>query len=357
MRIDFLISKMSDGGAQRVISLLANYLDEHGHSIRVITFTKGDHYVLNASVVRIRLHEQPIVKSVVFSGFFSLLKFYRKKENRPDVMSSHIDLLGYMTIPVAKFYGIKIVASEHNNHLSRFTYQEKFLWNVLYPLADAVTILTSFDWNYFKGKNKRVLIMPNPISFKIAPNPLDSTGRKKEIMAIGQLNRYHHKGLDNLLEIAARVIPQCPDWFFTIVGRGEVGRELLEDRVAKLGLASNVSFLGYRSDIQELLGNTGIYILPSRWEGLPMTLLEAMSQGAPCISYDCVSGPADIIQHGVNGSLIENQNQEKMISELLRMIETEALRNLYIKNAGTSLDKFSIENVGKKWEDLFHSLA
>ena len=119
MKIDFLISKMSDGGAQRVVSLLANYLDEAGYSVRIITFTDGDHYPLNESIERVRLHNQPLVKSVVFSGFFSLLKFYRKKSNRPDLMSSHIDLLGYLTIPIAKIFRIKIIVSEHNNHLSR----------------------------------------------------------------------------------------------------------------------------------------------------------------------------------------------------------------------------------------------
>ena len=71
MKIDFLISKMSDGGAQRVISLIANYLDDRGHQARVISFVGGDHYPLNSSVKRVELHDQPLIKSVVFSGFFS----------------------------------------------------------------------------------------------------------------------------------------------------------------------------------------------------------------------------------------------------------------------------------------------
>ena len=274
MKIDFLISKMSDGGAQRVVSLLANYLDEAGYKVRIISFTNGDHYPLNGSIERIRLHQQPLLKSVIFSGFFSLLKFYWKKSNRPDLMSSHIDLLGYLTIPIAKIFRIKIIVSEHNNHLSRYTYQEKILWNFLYPLANAVTVLTSFDLPYFQRKNKNTLIMPNPYSF--STHNCNKSQRKKEIMAIGNLNRVHHKGFDNLIRIAEELYKTHPDWKFTIVGAGTTGKPELEKLINELGLDGHISFLGYREDVKELLMQTGIYILCSRFEGLPMTLLEAM---------------------------------------------------------------------------------
>ncbi|MFS4448791.1 glycosyltransferase [Maribacter sp. 2307UL18-2] len=349
MKIDFLISKMTDGGAQRVISLIANYLDDKGHQIRIISFTGGDQYPLNEAVERVRLHEQPLIKSVVFSGFFSLLSFYKKKENRPDIMNSHIDLLGYMTIPVAKIYGIKIIVSEHNNHLSRYTYQEKFLWTFLYPMANAVTILTSFDLNYFSKKNKKVVVMPNPCSFEIAENL--SSKRKKEIVAIGQLNRYHHKGFDNLIKIAKLVGDQKPDWLFKIIGAGDHGREILERMVEEADV-TNIEFSGYRTDIKDILNKAEIFMLPSRFEGLPMTLLEACSQGAACIAYDCISGPSDILVNEESGLLIENQNIEAMVSGLLRLIDDNIFRAELQKNAPLALEKFSMSNVGDKWEYL-----
>lgn len=351
MKIDFLISKMTDGGAQRVISLIANYLDDKGHEVRIISFIGGDQYELNNSIKRIRLHNQPLIKSVVFSGFFSLLSFYRRKKNRPDVMNSHIDLLGYMTIPIAKIFGLKIIVSEHNNYLSRYTYQEKFLWTFLYPLVNAVTILTSFDLEYFSKKNKRVVIMPNPCSFEINTN-LNKSTRKKEIVAIGQLNRYHHKGFDNLLEIAKFVGNAQPEWKFRIVGAGDNGRAFLEQRVQELEIY-NVEFTGYRTDIKAILNQAEIYVMPSRFEGLPMTLLEAMSQGTACISYDCVSGPSDIITHNHDGLLIEDQNQSSMVEGILKLIEDSQLRAKLQQNAPLALERFSIDNVGNKWDTLF----
>lgn len=353
MKIDFLISKMTDGGAQRVISLIANYLDDHGHQVRIITFTGGDQYPLNADIERVRLHKQPLVKSVVFSGFFSLLSFYKKKANRPDIMNSHIDLLGYMTIPVAKIYGIKIIVSEHNNYLSRYTYQEKILWTFLYPMANAVTILTSFDLNYFSKKNKKVIVMPNPCSFEIAKNL--PTNRKKEIVAIGQLNRYHHKGFDNLIKIAKKVGEKSSDWLFKIVGAGDHGREYLENLVLELGV-TNVEFTGYRTDIKDILNTAEIFILPSRFEGLPMTLLEACSQGTACIAYDCISGPSDILINEDNGLLIENQNIEVMVNEVVRLIEDNELRVRLQKNAPLALEKFSMDEVGQNWQKLLQEV-
>ena len=351
MKIDFLISKMTDGGAQRVISLIANYLDEQGHQIRVISFTGGDQYPLNETIERVKLHNQPLLKSVVFSGFFSLLSFYRKKKNRPDIMNSHIDLLGYMTIPIAKIYGIKIVVSEHNNYLSRYTYQERFLWTFMYPLVNAVTILTSFDLAYFSKKNKSVEIMPNPCSFETIA-AANHFVRKKTIVAIGQLNRYHHKGFDNMLHIAKAVGEQHPDWTFKIVGAGDNGRAHLEELAQELKL-TNVEFTGYRTDIKNILATAEIFMMPSRFEGLPMTLLEAMSQGAACISYNCVSGPSDIIVDGQNGLLIEDQNKSAMVDGLFRLIANTELRTSFQHQAPLALEKFSMANVGDKWNTLF----
>ncbi|MCG2461905.1 glycosyltransferase, partial [Flavobacteriaceae bacterium F89] len=116
MKIDFLINKMSGGGAERVVSLVANYLNQQGYEVRIITFQGTDKYELNKEVKRIKLHKHPFFQSVVINGFFSLIYFYRKKSNRPDIISSHINLLGYLTIPIAKIYSLRIIVSEHINH-------------------------------------------------------------------------------------------------------------------------------------------------------------------------------------------------------------------------------------------------
>jgi glycosyltransferase involved in cell wall biosynthesis len=353
MKIDFLISSMEAGGAQRVVSIVANYLWARGHSVRVITFRGPDHYKLQEGIKRVRLHRQPIISSVVLNGFFSLLAYYRKKSNRPDIISSHVDLLGYVAIPSAKVYNIPIVISEHNNHLANNNLAQKLLWNYLYPLADKVTILTKFDYEFFLKRNKNTVIVPNPCPF--IPISADPPKRNEnyEIVAIGSLDRYLHKGFDNLILIAKKVFKNHPSWKLRIIGAGDTGLKFLQQQVDRLNLNDNVIFAGYQSNIKEILSNTDIFILSSRFEGLPMVLLEAMSQGAACISYDCISGPGDIITHNHDGMLIEDQNIDAMVAGLNELINNDSLRQKFQMNAPRSLEKFSVENIGKMWEDMF----
>lgn len=356
MKIDFLINKMNAGGAERVVSILANYLNEKNYEVRIITFQGSDVYQIDKEIKRIRLHKHPFFRSVVFNGFFSLLSFYRKKSNRPDVMNSHIHLLGYMTIPISIIYNIKIIVSEHSNHLVNKGFAKFFLWNVLYPFADAVTYLTNFDKGYFSRKNKNAVLMPNPCPFKPIEECLLHQERRNEIVAVGGLNRYSIKGFDNLIRIAALVLNKNPGWKLKIVGEGEDGMVYLKNEAKKLNILEKVIFTGFRNDVDQILSKSEIFILCSRYEGMPMALLEAMSQGAACIAFDCVSGPSDIIVNNYNGLLIENQNIDAMAEGLNDLMQDESLRIQFRNNARTALDKFSLESIGLKWESLIQKL-
>ncbi|MFC4097905.1 glycosyltransferase family 4 protein [Euzebyella saccharophila] len=359
MKIDFLINKMSGGGAERVVSLLANHLSKKGLEIRIITFTGSDNYELEPEIKRIKLHNHPLFHSVVVNGFFSLLSFYRKKENRPDIMSSHITLLSFCTIPIAKIFNIKIIISEHINHSYSNNLIKRILREKIYRFADLITVLTSYDVPYFRKNHKNVQLLPNPCTFvrveeyEITSRPKNKT---KVILAIGDLNRYHHKGFDNLIEIAEKVLPDLKDWKLKIVGGGDEGLEKLSQIVHDKGLEEQIIFTGFRSDIRELLKQSEIFILPSRFEGLPMTLLEAMSQGVCCIAYDCISGPSDIISHKENGWLVENQNISEMANSLEHLMLNTSLRKKLAIEAPNALNKFDINLIGDQWLAHFENL-
>ena len=96
-----------------------------------------------------------------------------------------------------------------------------------------------------------------------------------------------------------------------------------------------------------------IFILSSRFEGLPMVIMEALSQGMACIAYDCKTGPSDIIVNGTNGLLIEDQNIVAMQESLGLLINNKKLRKELSDNALTSLDRFSMQTIITKWEELF----
>ena len=355
MKIDFVIGSMNGGGAERVVSLLAKYFAGKNHEVRIITFYGEDAYEYHPNIQRLRFHQKSIINYATFRGFLSLMKFYSRKKNRPDFVSTHIGSVGYATIVPAKMYGIKSVVSEHFNHLHQpSTISKWFLWHILYRLPDAITVLTEYDLPFFKRMNRRTIVMENPCSFTLTNN--NQKVREKKILAVGNLDRYVHKGFDNLLDIVKEVFKSNPDWRLQIVGGGDTGLKELKERTQKLGLEHKVEFYGFRKDVKEIMAESEIYILTSRYEGLPMVLIEAMSQGMACISYDCVSGPSEIIVDGKTGFLVKNQSKEEMILKLEDLITNDQLRKTMMENAVKSLDRFHLDNVGAKWENLLSSL-
>lgn len=355
MRIDFVISNLGSDGAQRVVATLANHFSQLGYAIRIITFREGDRYTLEPQVQRIRLHSKlGLLDSNLSRAAWHLNKFYRKKSNRPDVISSHIHTMGLVTIPISRWYGIKLIVSEHNNYkATKIDFKKWLLWNVLYKLPEGVTILTSFDKEFFSKRNKNVVVMPNPLSF--APSLGLANRNDRTIVLAGNLNRYHHKGFDNLMHIVAGVQKERPDWKFKIVGEGVDGLHLLKNKAEALGVSKNIEFAGYRSDIKEILQTSEVFMLCSRYEGLPMVLMEAASQGIACISYNCTSGPSEIIEDGVSGILVEDQSIPDMVEKTLVLLNDSALRKELGRNAVKHVEKFSIEAIGAKWLQLFRA--
>src|SRR5690606_31234204 len=102
------------------------------------------------------------------------------------------------------------------------------------------------------------------------------------------------------------------EWVLKVVGGGDKGLDYLNQLAVKYSIKNQIIFTGFRKDVNSIMRESEIFILSSRFEGLPMVLLEAMSQGMACIAYDCKTGPADIIEHGKNGLLINDQDIKAM---------------------------------------------
>jgi glycosyltransferase involved in cell wall biosynthesis len=353
MKVDFLVDSLIPGGAERVLVLLANHFEEQGQDVTIITFNDNEVWKPNETIKRVKLHEGRI-KNQTIRSTLELMKHYYKKSNRPDVLISFMTRTNLIGIVVARFYGIKIVSCEHINHSMEADNIEKFTRNHVYRYADALTCLTSFDIDFYKSKKVNVSVMPNPCAFEAYKEVVRN--REKVILAVGALNRYHHKGFDNLIPLIAPILEKHQDWKLKIVGGGGEGMKLLEKLTKSHQIEDQVIFEGFSNEVSEIMQKSEIYIMPSRFEGLPMVLIEAMSQGMACIAFDCVSGPSDIINHDVNGILVEDQNMQSMSEELNRLIENPEKRLEFAKRGVESLDKFKIEEIYQKYLDLFEAI-
>lgn len=353
MKIDFVINSLTGGGAERVMTTLANGFSERKYNVKLITFNDNEAYLVNSKVERIRLHKGNI-KNHTLRSLINLINFYWSKKNRPDVLVSFMPTTNAIAILVSKLYGLKIIVSEHNNHKANKSLKSDRIRKYLYKYADKTTVLTSYDVHYYESLGAKVKVMPNPI---ILPKKIkEFTNRKKNILVAGSLNRYKVKGFDSLLNLISPVLRENKDWTLTIAGSGDYGMKILKDITEKLNLNGQIIFTGFCENIQELMQDSQIYVLASQFEGLPMVLMEALSNGMACVAYDCVSGPRDLIDNGYNGILIENQNEKDMQAAINILIKDSDLRQRIAKNSPKSVNLYSLENIEKKWVELFYEI-
>ena len=353
MKIDFIISSLVGGGAERVLVLLANKFVTEGHDVSIITFSNVEEYEYDSRIKRILLLERKI-KNHTLNDLYNLIKYYKKQKRSKSVIISFITLTNFLALIVAKLFRIPIICSEHTNHQSKAQKINRFTRNYLYKFADHLTVLTDFDYQFYSKKNIKCSVMQNPCSFEVVPFP--NLNPEKVILAVGNLNRYKGKGFDSLLEIAAPVLLKNKTWKIQFVGAGTNGINKLKEISNKLQISDQIEFLGFVSNVSSIMYNSEIFILTSLFEGLPMGLIEASSQGMACISYDCISGPSDIITNNINGILVEDQNRLQMREKLSELISNNELRNTIKKNALKSLKDFDIEIIYKKYMKIFSEI-
>jgi len=243
----------------------------------------------------------------------------------------------------------KKIAAEHNSYGAAPLWV-KLVWRkTCYRFLDAVVLLTNADAVNYKF-HKNAVVIPNSLSF--IPNNLSST-ENKVVLAIGRFT--YQKGFERLIEAIAMIKENCLDWQVRIVGNGE-NKDKLQKQITDCGLEKTIKIISPTNKIEDEYCSAGFYVMSSRYEGLPMVLIEAKSCGLPIVSFDCPEGPADIIQNDTDGILIEKNNVKALSQAILKMIENPQLRKRYGQEAVKDIERFLPENIFNKWDNLFEKL-
>ena len=161
---------------------------------------------------------------------------------------------------------------------------------------------------------------------------------------------------DRLIEAWIKVNRKHPDWHIRIYGEGQ-DRNSLQELIEKHHIENSFSLCPPTKSIQEKYLESSIYVMSSRFEGLPMALLEAMACGVPCISFDCPYGPAEIITPEEDGILVKNGNTDELADAICRLIEDTDKRIRMGKQAQKNIQRYSREEVMKLWDELFNTLT
>lgn len=352
----FINSMAQSGGIERVTSTLSNIFINKGYDVDVVIIEKNRScfYDLDARVQIKSLMIEPFKNRLAAIPYYvkatSRLRKYIKEE-KPDVIMGIWTNRAIVSIVASRGLKTKVICCEH------IAYKElrpalRIIRPLFYKYAAAVVSLTKSDVKYYKKINKTVVAIPNPV-----PDiEVSNDKREKVILAVGRL--VPQKGFDLLLRIWKQIYRKYPDWKLVIVGHKLKQYEKYADElyafVKNNNMDDSVVFHDHTTKIYDYYKRASIYAMTSRYEGLPMVLLEAMRCGLPPISYDCPTGPKEIIKDEKSGKLVSMYDEVEFIEQLEIMINDERKRIFLGENASSYIKrKYSITNIFREWENLF----
>jgi glycosyltransferase involved in cell wall biosynthesis len=249
--------------------------------------------------------------------------------------------------------GVAFVGQEHVNLAARGPAIQPSIRRA-YPHLDAMVVLTETDRREYQraleGRG-RVEAIPNAVPTPSGP-PSDVSN--PVVIAAGRFTR--QKGFDLLIPAFARVAREEPGWSLRICGRGPLGSALRHE-VIESEASNSIYFPGLVSDMPRQMERASIFVLSSRWEGFPMVLIEAMSKGLPVVSFDCPTGPADIVEDGVNGFLVPKGDTDGLAAAILELVRDESKRRRFGAAAAERAQEYTLSAVRPRWDALLAELT
>lgn len=347
-KIVLFTGSMGRGGAERVISILSNYLSERGWDVTIIMLLHDitDGYSLDERVKIINfLPKSPISTPKKILRNIKLVRAYIKKE-KPDVAVSFMAQNILISGIACRGLNIKFIASERIDpaKVKRNMAYKKVLENI-YRKANKVIFQTKRAKEYFNTEiQKNSVIIGNPVSVSC----LAEDNPKKKIVTAGRLTtQKNHK---MLIEAFGQLAGKYSDYCLEIYGEGPC-REELEKQIQEKGLHERVFLKGSSNKLHECICDSQIFVLSSDFEGLSNALIEAMMMGIPCISTDC-AGSDEVIENGKNGLLVPVGNGQELRNAIEKLIEDADLRKKISENGKKRAEIFKTENIIEKWMDV-----
>ena len=346
---------LQGGGAERQLADMANYWAAKGVSVTFATWTGAevaDFYRLDGGIRRAHLDVPSasggLVQKIV-ANVRRVLKLRRLLSLlEPDAVLSFLPESNVLTILAAARLPTRVCIAERAQPASDTTVPPmwRMLRRILYGRSDAIVAQTNDAAEWIRARwRKPAVVIPN--SLRAMPAPVQT--REPLVVAIGRLTR--QKGFDLLLRAMARAVPAFPEWSTVIIGDG-VERARLQQLSEELGLRERVRLLGEISDVETWLAKAGMVVQPSRFEGFPNVVLEAMAMGAAVVSADCRAGPADLIEDGVNGRLVPVEDVETLASVMTELMSQPQVRADLGREAMKVRQRFQQDLIMPRWEEV-----
>ena len=347
MRITFVIGSLAGGGAERVVSVLANQFSDLGHQVSIITLAKEEYvYPLHEAIIRRHIATDVRIKGL--SGIQRVVRLSKIiRQLKSDMVISFTSAINIYVLLAKLGFGSKVVVSERNspdrNPSSTFM---RWIRNRLYPLSDGFVFQTESARQYFPGQiQNKGIVIANPLESNL-PQPYPGI-RSDKVISVGRLEEQKNYAL--LLNAFAAFKPEHPDYVLHIYGDGSLKKKI-QELILDLNLEDSVILKGYVKNWHEEVLDARMYVLSSDYEGMPNALMEAMAIGLPSIATDCpCGGPGYIIADKKNGLLFPVGDQAALVNCMLSIADYAGFADRISKQGISDSQRFDISQIASQW--------
>ncbi|HGQ6784288.1 TPA: glycosyltransferase family 4 protein [Streptococcus pneumoniae] len=347
------------GGGERVAVSLANELTKkyEVHLIGITTKQSDLFFGINSQVKYSNFFDHRVRLSKNILKISKMLKKYFL-DNEIEVAFG----IGIFSNIFLSLSGIgistKVVLCDHTNSITaNRELSKKVQRYVGTKLADKTITLTQEDRkNYIRKygiSENRIAYIYNWKENRLSNIPYNDESTK--IVTVGRFD--YQKGYDYLIQVAKKVLAKMPDWTWEIYGSGKQDEvDKIRDLITENDLQDKLVIKGLEKNQDLIYGDKGIYVMTSRYEGLPLVLLEAQQYNLPIVSFRCPTGPSEIVEDGVNGYLIDCYDTDKMSEKLLELMKNDDLRQSFSDHAKDTMDKFDKNKILNQWIELIETI-
>ena len=350
--ICFLIGDINhSGGTERVTTLIANALDENHHNVFLLSLSSGDNpfFELNKDINVQSLFKEKLSMKRHFPQCVKRIRRFLI-DNKIDTLVVVDSISCVFTVPACIGIQVNHICWEHFNLKVNLGSSFRTLGRWMAARwCDKIVTLTERDKSFWDEEfkleaTKKVIAIPNPSPYSLQNNIPKLSN--KTILCVGRLT--HQKGFDLLIEAWSKIAPELDGWKILIVGGGG-DEQMLKSMADQKNVSESIIFLGQQKNMDQFYRQASFFCMSSRFEGLPMVLLEAQSYGLPIVAFDCDTGPAEIITHDNNGYLVECFDIDKLNFYLKELAKGDNIFEEMVNNSYENIKKFQMVGISALW--------
>ena len=361
MKILFVISCLSYGGAEKNFMLVANYFNKIGHEVAICNFNERKTVQTVSDDIKYYENSGIYDKKGKFAWVGLRKQQYRYlklccKDFEPDVIVSFLNMPNFLSVLCGKLLKIPTIISERADPYRSNSKLDK-LMHFMYNRADGAVFQSNGAKAFYSKKlQEKSAVIPNPL-MGVKEEYLYNSEQANKVIAFAGRFETMQKRQDIMLEAMKKVLEKHPDYKLVFYGDGE-NEDEIKRLATDMGIESNVIFAGVSDNLVRDISKCEIYVITSDYEGIPNTLMEAMSVGMPCVATDCSPGGARmLIKSGENGTIVPCGDVDAVANAIVYYIENKDVAILHGKNATDIKNKFSYAVIMKKWEDYILNFA